>query len=257
MADTPLRRYFRLPEDVKTVDFVHQIDRRASPERTAAVLGDYVVTPSVGRNLEAALDNVRRGLSAKRSVFTWIHGSFGSGKSHFMDVLSLLLADEKAVYAAHAELQAHRAKFHPEVIGRRLFRLHVQCISRGATTLEEIVFGAAVEELARLHPEAPAPAVFEVQRVFESARRLLADLGEAKFFAAFPSNREGASPQPLGPGCGRAPAMTRGGIWAGSSGTAPGSRRRRRRRSRTRGASSPASWRRRPGSKAWRRARGS
>ena len=189
MPDHPLRRYFQLPQDVTTVDFVHQIDRAASAELIDKVLTDYEVTPSIGRKLERALDNVRRGLTDRRSVFTWIHGSFGCGKSHFMNVLSLLLADEKAVYTLHPELQAHRAKYAPAVIGKKLFRLHVQCISRQARTLEEIVFGAATQELARLHPGAPAPALFESQKLFASARALLADLGDAKFFGAFPSSR--------------------------------------------------------------------
>ncbi|WP_437338612.1 DUF6079 family protein [Sorangium sp. So ce394] len=192
MSEAPLRRYFQLPEDVKTVDFVHQIDRAASAERIERTLAEYQVTPSIARNLDRALDNARRSLADRRSVFTWIHGSFGCGKSHFMNVLSLLLADEKAVYSLHPELQEHRAKFHPAIVGRKLFRLHVQCISRQATTLEEIVLGAAVEELARLHPGAPAPALFASQKLFASAQRLLADLGDARFFAAFPSN-QGAS----------------------------------------------------------------
>ena len=189
MTPTPLRRYFRLPQDVTTVDFVHQIDRAASAELIDRVLTDYEVTPSILRKLERALDNVRRGLADRRSVFTWIHGSFGCGKSHFMNVLSLLLADEEAVYTIHPELQAYKTKYAPTVIGRKLFRLHVQCISRQARTLEEIVFGAATQELARLHPGAPAPALFESQKLFASARALLADLGDAKFFGAFPSSK--------------------------------------------------------------------
>ncbi|MDC3959008.1 hypothetical protein KEG38_34455 [Polyangium jinanense] len=191
MPPTPLRRYFQLPDDVKTVDFVHQIDRAATAERIQRTLVDYQVTPSIARNLDRALDNVRRGIEDRRSVFTWIHGSFGCGKSHFMNVLSLLVADEKAVYALHPELEAQRKQFSPGVIGKKLFRLHVQCISRQARTLEEIVLGAAVEELARLHPDAPAPALFEVQKLFASAKRLLEDLGDEKFFAAFPSNKSG------------------------------------------------------------------
>lgn len=189
MSESPLRRYFQIPDDVKTVDFVHQIDRAASVASVAKVLSDYEVTPSISRNLDSALDNVQRGLRDGRSVFTWIHGSFGCGKSHFMNVLSLLLADEKAVYTAHPELQAHRKKFAPAVIGKKVFRLHVQCISRGATTMEEIVFGAAVEELERLHPGAPVPALFESQKLFASATALLADLGEDKFFEGFPSSK--------------------------------------------------------------------
>jgi|GEM_PF-1338039 len=189
MAISPLRRYFQLPDDVKTVDFVHQIDRAASKERIFRTLFDYQVTPSISRSLNSALDNVRRGLEERRSVFTWIHGSFGCGKSHFMNVLSLLAADEKTVYSTHPELEEHRARFSPSVIGKNLFRLHVQCISRGAHSLEDIVLGAAIEELARVRPEAPVPALFEVQKLFASAKQLLKDLGDEKFFGAFPSNK--------------------------------------------------------------------
>jgi hypothetical protein len=45
MPDTLLSRYFKLPQDITTVDFVHQIDRAASAERVAQVLGDYEITP--------------------------------------------------------------------------------------------------------------------------------------------------------------------------------------------------------------------
>jgi len=186
---TPLRRLFQIPDDVKTVDFVHQIDRAASAERILRTLTDYQVTPSIQRNLERALDNIRRGVEDRRSVFTWIHGSFGCGKSHFMNVLSLLVADEKAVYSTHVELEKQRQQYHPGVIGKKFFRLHVQCISRTVTSMEEIVLGAAVEELQRIHPDAPLPALFEVQKLFSSAKQLLQDLGDEKFFAAFPSNK--------------------------------------------------------------------
>jgi hypothetical protein len=188
MTEAPLRRYFRLPEDVKPGDFVHQIERSSSEAAIRRTLELYEVTPSIARNLDRALDNVQSGLADRRSVFTWIHGSFGSGKSHFMNVLSLLLADEKAVYAVHPDLQEQRAKHHPGAIGRKLFRLHVQCISRQAETLEDIVLGAATEELARLHPDAPAPALFESGKLFTAAERLLDDLGDEKFFKELPSN---------------------------------------------------------------------
>ncbi len=106
-----------------------------------------------------------------------------------MNVLSLLVANENVVYSTHGELEAQHKKYAPAVIGRKLFRLHVQCISRHRNSLEEVVLRAALEELARIHPDAPAPALFEVGKLFTSAKRLLEDLGEDKFFAAFPSNQ--------------------------------------------------------------------
>ncbi len=189
MTETALRLYFDLPTSVKPGDFVHQIDAHADAAGLHKTLTDYQVTPSIARNFDHALDNVAQGLEDRRSVFTWVHGSFGCGKSHYMNLVSLLLADEKAVYSVHPELQDQRKRFEGKAIGRKLFRLHIQCISRQALTLEEIIFRAAMEELARQHPKAPVPALFEVQRLFTAAQRLLADLGDAKFFSAFPSNQ--------------------------------------------------------------------
>ena len=54
MPAAPLRRYFKLPDDVKTVDFVHQIDKTASASRNEEILGAYVVTTSIARNLDRA-----------------------------------------------------------------------------------------------------------------------------------------------------------------------------------------------------------
>ncbi len=191
MTEPAIRHFFTLPETVKPGDFVHQIDAHAGTAAIDKILRDYQVTPSISRNFDHALENVASGLENRRSVFTWIHGSFGCGKSHFMNLVSLLLADEKAAYTVHPDLQEQRKKFSKKAIGKKLFRLHVQCISRGAISLEEIVFRAAIEELARLHPGVPMPALFEVQKLFKAAERLLADLGEEKFFAAFSSNQGG------------------------------------------------------------------
>ncbi len=189
MTETALRLYFDLPTSVKPGDFVHQIDAHADADALRKTLTDYQVTPSIARNFDHALDNVAQGLADRRSVFTWVHGSFGCGKSHYMNLVSLMLADEKDVFSIHPKLQEQRKRFAGKAIGRKLFRLHIQCISRQASTLEEIIFRAAMEELARQHPKAPVPALFEVQRLFTAAQRLLTDLGETKFFGAFPSNQ--------------------------------------------------------------------
>jgi hypothetical protein len=188
-----LGELFELPESVHQTDFVHEIRDGGDADHTRKTLRQYRVTPSIETRLTSALGKAADGLRDKKSVFTWIHGSFGSGKSHFMNVLSLLLADDNAVYVEHPELQAQQLKFKPAVIGRKLFRVHIQCIARTATSLEEIIFGAATEQLARQHPGHPAPALFEVTRVFASAVELLKSLGDEKFFAEFPSNKADAT----------------------------------------------------------------
>lgn len=191
MVPKTIRDLFSLPETVSMTDFVHQIDGGEDEARKRRALELYQVTPSIEQKLDSALSKLRNGLRDRKSVFTWIHGSFGSGKSHFMNVLSLLLSDDPLVYETHPELQKQRADYHPAVIGRKLFRLHVQCISLQASTLEEVVFGPALKELARLHPEHPAPPLFATTKVFASANELLTSIGDEKFFAAFPANQAG------------------------------------------------------------------
>ncbi len=181
---TPLADYFVLPDNVKTVQFVHQINEEATPERILKTVTSYEVTPSIVRNLDRALNHVQGGIEEKRSILTWIHGSFGCGKSHFMNVLSLIMADELVVFEKHPELQEQKAKYQAGVIDKKLFRLHVHCISRNKRTLEDIVFGAAVDELKRLHPDAPSPPIFRTDELFKSAKSILEIAGDEKFFAS-------------------------------------------------------------------------
>ena len=53
---------------------------------------DYVVTPELAANFDQALSLIKGTLDRQRSDGAFLHGSFGSGKSQFMGVLSLLFA---------------------------------------------------------------------------------------------------------------------------------------------------------------------
>ena len=63
---------------------------RAYEERYAATLRDYVVTEQIVACFKEALGFIRSALDGKSSKAAYLHGSFGSGKSHFMAVLHLL-----------------------------------------------------------------------------------------------------------------------------------------------------------------------
>src|SRR5262249_27079437 len=53
---------------------------------------NYVVTPQLARTFNEALGFIRGSVESGRSAACYLDGSFGSGKSHFMTVLDLLLA---------------------------------------------------------------------------------------------------------------------------------------------------------------------
>ena len=87
---TLLRDLITIPERVHQGDFVLQLSKGVTePEQT---LRDYVVTPQLVDAFANALGFIQQAVQTGGSKAAYLHGSFGSGKSHFMAVLNLLLA---------------------------------------------------------------------------------------------------------------------------------------------------------------------
>src|SRR5256885_3048478 len=90
---TLLRDLIEIPESVGDADFVV----RASG---SADLGHYVVTDQLKGSFAEALEMVGHALTpGGRSQAKFLHGSFGSGKSHFMAVLRGVLRHNPAARA--------------------------------------------------------------------------------------------------------------------------------------------------------------
>src|SRR5258705_285584 len=94
---TLLRELIDIPEHVQKGDFVLRLSEGviAPP----GPLGEYVVTPELTRCFDQALDFVRDAVARRTSKATYLHGSFGSGKSHFMAVLHLILSGDATARA--------------------------------------------------------------------------------------------------------------------------------------------------------------
>ena len=80
------------PEDIRAMGFVIRLEE-AEPTSAQArrLVDDYVVTPAVERELPRILEDMRQVFHRGEEYGRFIHGSFGSGKSHFMSMLALLL----------------------------------------------------------------------------------------------------------------------------------------------------------------------
>src|SRR4051812_24961628 len=85
-----LRDALRIPERVSATDFVLQL--QSGVEHAQSTLDEYVVTPELAESFDVAVGYVTQALTNRTDQAAFIHGSFGSGKSHFMAVLHLLLA---------------------------------------------------------------------------------------------------------------------------------------------------------------------
>ncbi len=78
-----------LPERVRKGDFVLNLAQGVTePEKT---LQRYVVTPQLVECFGDSLNLIKTAVDANNSKAAYLHGSFGSGKSHFMAVLHLIL----------------------------------------------------------------------------------------------------------------------------------------------------------------------
>lgn len=181
---TLLRDLIHIPEQVHKGDFVLKLtDGVRDPKAT---LGNYVFTPQLLNAFDQALKLVKGALEGKQSRAAFLHGSFGSGKSHFMAVLHLLLAHDPTA-RSHPELAPLVAK-HGWLDGRKFLLVPFHMI--GATSLEERLFGQYVSHVGALHPTAPVPAVFHGEAVLRQAEAERAK-DEAAFLAKLGSGGHG------------------------------------------------------------------
>ncbi|GAB5549918.1 MAG: hypothetical protein SangKO_096780 [Sandaracinaceae bacterium] len=177
IKDVSVKNLLDLPETVRKGDFVEKIDDAvAHAERTAE---NFVVTPALLEAFDRALKLVGSALRDGKSQAAYLHGSFGSGKSHFMALLSLLLRGHDAAWAK-PELHGIRER-HAFVGKSKLLELHFHMI--GKKDLQSAVFGEYVRFVQEAHPDAVLPGLFADEELFADAAQLLDELGEERFFA--------------------------------------------------------------------------
>ena len=177
MNERRVRDLFPVPEHIKKGDFVVKLGEGIEhPKETAET---YVATPALVDAFDRALQLVGSGVSDARSQAAYLHGSFGSGKSHFMALLSLMLSGSEEVWRL-PELHGLREK-HPFLGKKKLLLLHFHMI--GQESIEAAVFSRYVEHVRTHHSTETLPGLFADEKLFDDARRMLEELGEDAFFA--------------------------------------------------------------------------
>ncbi len=171
-----IRDLLDLPEAVRKGDFVQGLnDGIANPEAT---LRDYAITPKIVQSFEKALSILKSALEDNRSQAAYLDGSFGSGKSHFMAVLALMLENDPIPWQ-RSELHGLREP-HPWIGKKKLVQLPIHMLD--AQDMESKILGTYVGWVAEQHPEAPVPAVYVDEGLFEDARGLRSRMGDEAFF---------------------------------------------------------------------------
>lgn len=175
---TMLRDVFDIPEKVDASDFVLQLQKGvAAAERT---LADYVVTDALAAAIDDALGLVQRTIEGGSSKGAFVHGSFGSGKSHFMAVLHLLLTGNP---------QARALPGLQEVVARRSGVLDANLLAidyhlLGKKSFEEALFEGYLQTVTRLHPDKDVPVLHQSDGLLADAAHLRASMGDAEFYAS-------------------------------------------------------------------------
>ena len=181
---TLLKDLINIPERVHQGDFVLKLSEGVA--HAEATLRDYVVTPQLVDCFDNALGFIKQSVESGGSKAAYLHGSFGSGKSHFMAVLNLLLAGNTQARAT-PELANVVAK-HGWTHGKKFLLVPYHMI--GARDMESAILGQYAEYVRRLHPGAPVPGFYLAEGLFGDAKRLREQMGDAAFFAKL---NEGAS----------------------------------------------------------------
>jgi hypothetical protein len=172
-----LKDLITIPERVHQGDFVLRLTQGVTaPEQT---LRDYVVTPQLVDAFSNALGFIEQAVQTGGSKAAYLHGSFGSGKSHFMAVLNLLLAGNTQARSIPelADVVARHSWTH----GRKFLLVPYHMI--GARDMESAILGRYADFVRQQHPTAPIPGFYLAEGLFKDARELRERLGDAPFFA--------------------------------------------------------------------------
>lgn len=187
-----LKDAIQIPSELGSEQFVLRLTDGVSEAQAQKTLDDYVVTPAIARNLDTALGVLQGALGItigaggnvtqgphQRGRAAYLHGSFGSGKSHFMAVLHLLLkGDPRAL--GRPELHPVVAKYRPWLGAKKLLLVPYHML--GASSIEARVFEHYSELVARLHPGSRSPALFDSDALITDAEHLRKEFGNEAFF---------------------------------------------------------------------------
>lgn len=182
---TLIRELIQIPDSVRRGDFVLRLTEGVvDAEKT---LREYVVTPQLVTAFDRSLSLIKASIDARSSKGSYLHGSFGSGKSHFMAVMHLLLQGNMHARSM-VELAPVIAKHNSWLVGqggqgaRRCLLVPFNMI--GAKSMESAILGQYSEYVGKLHPDKPLPGVYLAEKVFENADQLRQSMGDATFFQA-------------------------------------------------------------------------
>lgn len=176
-----LRDVLEIRDDVHSGNFKVELAAGVADEATTRQLIDeYVVTDQLRKAFTDALNLVKAAYTTRTSHAAYLHGSFGSGKSHFLTVLHAVLNNDTDARAKPG-LQPVIADHDSWLRGRSFLMVPYHLV--GATDITSALLSGYVRTVGEKHPKAPTPAVYRDQQLMADARRQREFLGDDALFA--------------------------------------------------------------------------
>src|SRR5882762_1209155 len=178
------------PEDIRAMGFVVKL-RESDPgsEEGKRLVDDYAIPPAVEKELPRILDDMKQVFDRGEEYGRFIHGSFGSGKSHFMTMLSFLLEGTqpawkkfRPLFSAHRDAQQTRGRESAEHEGwlakaaLLVVRIHMLSVRGKSTGFDRAVYQGFNAALT-LRGKTPFEFL-NVDAIFEEVRREAREYGD-------------------------------------------------------------------------------
>lgn len=179
---------FDIPEAVHQGDFVLRLSEGLQEQHRQQTLDQYVVTPQLVQSFDQALSLIGSAITSQSSKGAYLHGSFGSGKSHFMAVLDMILEGNSAARSIPALAEPIR-KANAWWEGGKYLVVPFHML--GAESMEAAILGGYAEYVRHKHPDAPTPGLYRSTALLDNARNLRQTMGEQSFFDALGSSGNG------------------------------------------------------------------
>jgi len=179
---TLIRELIEIPLQVDDGDFVLKLAEGVDDDHARTTVDDYVVTDGIVDSLDKALGLIAGAIEGNSSQATYLHGSFGSGKSHFMAILHLLLSrNEHAL--GKAELHPAYAKWDSQLADKKILLVPLHFLA--AKSMDSEIFGQYVQHVQSLDENAALPSVYLSQLILsDELPQLREKVGEETFLDA-------------------------------------------------------------------------
>ncbi|MFJ8916058.1 PglY protein [Amycolatopsis sp. NPDC102389] len=165
VSDKYLREVLDLPKSVHAGDF--KVELTGGFTEVEARVAEYVVTDQLRTAFRDALGVVRSAVRDAKSHAAYLHGSFGSGKSHFLTVLHAILNNHQAARAKPG-LQPVIAEHDEWLRGKKFLMVPYHLV--GSSDIDSAILGGYVKRVRELHPDHPTPPVYKADAMLADAR---------------------------------------------------------------------------------------